>query len=325
MLCGLSMAAGVGLAACLHDTDISLKNTAPTISEAVIIKDLSFPDSLVGVFSVRDSNEDEARIVPATWPGHQYWSEKGDSVTLFMNGPQLGTFAGKLALMDRRGAVDSVPFKVSRILRGFFPDSAGLIAWQNYQVLNTERFAWFDESGEKKYGFELHYNPDTGGKDYVDGLAGAFGVSGDFRLRVYEQIDSAPIQNIRMDFFMSPLADTDFHASESLGFSISNDTSGGANGSGYGFGKNGATTGVAPLTTYAAEIERIGTWYRVLGADSAAAEKGEWDTLLAIDNSNAQAIRQTLHPHFRFAVLGGRTHVYGDFYGLVIDKGMLRP
>lgn len=320
----LGVALGAVLFSCLHDTDLRLRNAAPSLSAEEIEKTLFFPDTLVGAFAVRDSNDDEVRIVPATWPGHQSWSERGDSVMLSLEGPGLGVFAGTLALTDRRGAVDSVPFRIVRTLRAFGePD--GLIGWHSYRNPDPGRFTWFEEGGIEKYGFELHYNPDLDGKAYSDGLAGTFGIGGDFRLRLYQQIDSAPLQTIQMDFFLSPTSDTAFRVLETIGLTLLNDSSGGASGTGHGFGEEGGTKPVMPYTTYAAMIERTGDWYRVLGADSAAADEGDWDTLFAREVPARRDEREFLHPHFRLSVMGGRNNIYAYFYGLNVEQGKIHP
>jgi hypothetical protein len=318
------IALGAVLVSCLHDTDLNLRNAAPSLSAGEIDTALFFPDSVVGVFAARDSNDDEMRIVPSTWPGHQSWSERGDSVRLYLDGPDLGSFTGKLALADRRGAMDSVPFRIVRTLRAF-GGAGGLIGWQTYRNPNPDRFAWFEESGIEKYGFVLHYDPDHDGKAYSDGMSGGFGIGGDFRLRVYQQMDSAPLQTIRMDFFLSPTADTDFRPLENVGLTVLNDTLGGASGTGHGFGAEGGTTPVQPYTTYAAMIERTGAWYRVMGADSAAADEGDWDTLLAMEVPERRGDREFLHPHLRLSVTGGRNNVYAYFYGLNVEQGKIRP
>jgi hypothetical protein len=320
----LGIALGMALISCLHETDLDLKNSAPAFSAEAIEKDLFFPDSMVGVFAARDSNDDEVRIVPSTWPGHQSWSERGDSVALYLDGPDLGSFTGTLALADRRGAVDSVPFRIARTLRAFGA-SDGLIGWHSYRNPDPDRFMWFEESGIEKYGFELHYDPDLDGKAYSDGMSGEFALGGDFRLRVYQQIDSAPLQTIRMDFFLSTMSDTALRDMENVGLTLLNDSNGGASGTGHGFGETGGTRPVMPYTTYAAVIERTGAWYRILGADSAAADEGDWDTLLAMEVPVRRDEREFLHPHFRFSVTGGRNNVYAYFYGLNIERGKIHP
>lgn len=316
---------GAGLlSACLHDTDIELRNDAPAFQEMDSITGiLKYPDSVVGAFAVPDANGDAVRIVPSSWEGGQDWNSRGDSVVLYLPADQLGELSGRLVLADKRGARSEMPYRIVRTVSGFDTNSADR-GWRPYPGRSRDAFYWDEVDSIPNEWMEFYYDPSVQPAAYADGERLGMAVGGDFSVQCDFSWVGDNWHDVTLRFLMAPEGDSAFRPQTSIGVFAFIDSSGGLVLRGDAFGKTGRTM---PLTAYpdfyTARLERKASDYRILAADAKRLAEGKWDTLLTAQESPEADMGRPMYPHCRFGVSHGLTEAWALFRDFAILQGRL--